>query len=84
MASCRNIKWDGNEALDGFSYRGTQQGKALGLNDQHILDAFKLGLSLNIYVNLVEYGHKTDGCIKRNFTRCKCHIKHSIYGRFKP
>ena len=31
----------------------TQLGKALGLNDQHILDTFKLGLPSNIYVNLV-------------------------------
>ena len=52
MASCRNIKWDGNETLDEFSYRATQLGRALGLNDQHILDTFKLGLPLNIYVNL--------------------------------
>ena len=41
MASWRNIKWDGNEILDEFSYRVTQLGKALGLNDQHILDTFK-------------------------------------------
>ena len=53
MASWRNIKWDGNENLDKFSYRVTQVGKALGLNDQHILDTFKLGLPSNIYVNLV-------------------------------
>ena len=53
MASWRNIKWDGNETLDEFSYRPTQLGKALGLNDQHILDTFKLGLPSNIYVNLV-------------------------------
>ena len=53
MASWRNIKWDGNETLDEFSYRVTQLGKALGLNDQHILDTFKLGLPSNIYVNLV-------------------------------
>ena len=33
--------------------RVTQLGKALGLNDQHILDTFKLGLPSNIYVNLV-------------------------------
>ena len=31
----------------------TQLGKALGLNDQHILDTFKLELPSNIYVNLV-------------------------------
>ena len=43
----------GNETLDECSYRVTQLGKALGLNDQHILDTFKLGLPLNIYVNLV-------------------------------
>ena len=53
MASWRNIKWDGNETLDEFSYRVTQLGKALGLNDQHILDTFKLGLPSNIYVTLV-------------------------------
>ena len=53
MASWRNIKWDGNETFDEFSYRVTQLGKALGLNDQHILDTFKLGLPSNIYVNLV-------------------------------
>ena len=39
--------------LDEFSYRVTQLGKALGLNDQHILDTFKLGLPSNIYVSLV-------------------------------
>ena len=48
MAGWRNIKWDGNETLDEFSYRVTQLGKALGLNDQHILDTFKLGLPSNI------------------------------------
>ena len=53
MASWKNIKWDGNETLDEFSYRVTQLGKTLGLNDQHILDTFKLGLPSNIYVNLV-------------------------------
>ena len=35
------------------SYRVTKLGKALGLNKQHILDTFKLGLPSNIYVNLV-------------------------------
>ena len=29
--------WDDNETLDEFSYRVTQSGKALGLNEQHIL-----------------------------------------------
>ena len=53
MASWKNIKWDGKETLDEFSYRVTQLGKALGLNDQHILDTFKLGLPSNIYDNLV-------------------------------
>ena len=53
MASWRNIKWDGNETLDEFSYRVTQLGKPLGLNDQHILDTFKVGLPSNMYVNLV-------------------------------
>ena len=53
MANLRNIKWDGNETLDEFLYRVTQLGKALGLNDQHILDTFKLGFPSNIYVNLV-------------------------------
>ena len=53
MASWRNIKWDGNETLGEFSYRVTQLGKGLGLNDQHILDTFKLGLPSNTYVNLV-------------------------------
>ena len=53
MAGWRNIKWDGNETLDEFSYRLTQLGKALGLNDQHILDTFKIRLPSNIYVNLV-------------------------------
>ena len=53
MVSWRNIKWDGNKTLDEFSYRVTEVGKALGLNDQHILDTFKLGLPSNIYVNLV-------------------------------
>ena len=39
--------------------RATQLGKALGLNDQHILDTFKLGLPSNIYINLVyTYGRK--------------------------
>ena len=52
-ASWRNIKWDGSETLDEFSYRVTQLGKALGLNDQHILDTFRLGLPPNTYVNLV-------------------------------
>ena len=56
-ASWRNVKWNGNETLDEFSYRVTQLGKALGLNDQHILDTFKLGLPSNFYVNLVHvYG----------------------------
>ena len=45
MASWRNIKWDGNDTHDKFSYRVTQPGKALGLNDQHILDTFKTGIS---------------------------------------
>ena len=53
MASWRIITWDDNETLDEISYRVTQLGKALGLNDQHILDTFKLGLLCNIYVNLV-------------------------------
>ena len=53
MDGWRNIKWNGNEAFDEFSYRFTQLGKALGLNDQHILDTIKLGLPSNIYVNLV-------------------------------
>ena len=53
MASWRNIKCNGNETLDEFSYRATQIGKAPGLNDQHILDTFKLGLPSNIHVNLV-------------------------------
>ena len=53
MVSWRKIKWDDNETLDEFSYRVTQLLKALGLNDQHILDTFKLGLLSNIYVNLV-------------------------------
>ena len=39
--------------LDEFSYRVIQLGKALSLNDQHILDTFKLGLPPNIYVKLV-------------------------------
>ena len=52
MASWRNIKWDGNEKLDELSYRLTQLGKALDLNDQHILDTFKLGLSAHVYVNV--------------------------------
>ena len=51
MASWRNIKWDCNKTLDEFSNRVTQLGKALGLNDQHVLDTFKLGLPSNIYVN---------------------------------
>ena len=42
MASWRNIIWDGNETLDEFSYRVTQLGKALDLNDQHTLDTFRL------------------------------------------
>ena len=53
MASGRNIKMDGKETLDEVSYIVTQLGKALGLNDKHILDTFKLGLPSNIYVNLV-------------------------------
>ena len=53
MASWRNFKKDGNETLDEFSYRVTQLGKVLDLNDQHILDTFKLGLPSNIYVNLI-------------------------------
>ena len=48
-----NTKWDGNETFDEFLYQITQLGKALGLNDQNILGTFKLGLSSNIYVNLV-------------------------------
>ena len=82
MASWRNIKWDGNETLDEFSYRVTQLGKELGLNDQYILDTFKLGLPSNIYVNLVHIDGmqatlnmaKRHGCVQRNFTRCKCYI----------
>ena len=46
MASWRNIKWYGDEILDDFSYRATQLGKTLSLNDQHILDTFKLGIAL--------------------------------------
>ena len=67
MASWRNIKWDGNETLDEFSYRVTQLGKVLGLNDQHILDTFKLGLPSNIYVNLVHIDgmHTTLNMAKR-------------------
>ena len=53
MASWRDIKWNGNDTLDYFSYRVTELGKALGLSDQHILDTFKLGLPSNIYVNFV-------------------------------
>ena len=53
MASWRNIKWNGIETLDEILHRATQLGKDLGLNDQHILDTFKLGLPSNIYVNLV-------------------------------
>ena len=53
ISSWRNIKWDGNKTLDELSYKVAQLGKALGLNDKHILDTFKLGLSSNIYVNLV-------------------------------
>ena len=53
MAIWRNIKWDGNETLDEFSYRVTQPGKALDLNKQHTLDTFTLGLPSSIYVNLV-------------------------------
>ena len=34
-------------------HRVTQLGKVLGLNNQHTLDTFKLGLPSNIYVNLV-------------------------------
>ena len=57
MASWRNIKWEGNETLDKFSYKVTQQDKALGLNDQHLLDTFKIGFRSNSYVNLVHiYG----------------------------
>ena len=56
MASCRYIKWVGNETLDEFSYRVIQLGKTLLLNDQHILDAFKLGLPSAVYVNLVHIG----------------------------
>ena len=66
MTSWRNIKWDGNETLDEFSYRVTQLGKALGSNDQHILDTFKLGLPSNIYVNLV---HTDDIQAKLNIAR---------------
>ena len=53
MVRCRNKTWHGNETLDELSYRVTELGKALGLNDQHILDTFKLGLTSNVYVNLV-------------------------------
>ena len=53
MVSWRNFKWDDNETLHEFSYSITQLGKALCLNDQHIIDTFKLGLPSNIYVNLV-------------------------------
>ena len=60
MVSWRHIKWDGHETPDEFSYRVTQLGKALGLNDQHILDTFKVGLPSNICVNLVHiYGMQT-------------------------
>ena len=54
MASWRNIKGDGNGTLDEFSYRVTQLGKALGLNDQYMPDTFKFGLPSNIYANLVQ------------------------------
>ena len=33
MASWSNIRWDGNEALNEFSYTVTQLVKAIGLND---------------------------------------------------
>ena len=42
VASGRNIKWNGNETLDEFSYRATLLNKTLGLNVQHILDTFKV------------------------------------------
>ena len=78
MASWKNVKWDGNETLDEFSYRVTQLGKALGVNDQHFLDTSKLGFPLNIYVNLVHIdGMQATlayGCVKRNINRYKCHI----------
>ena len=41
MASWRNIKWDGIETLDEFSYRANQLTKVLDLNNQHFLDAFQ-------------------------------------------
>ena len=41
MTGWRNIEWDGNETFDEFSYRVTQLGKAIGLNDQNILDTFQ-------------------------------------------
>ena len=39
-------------------YRVTQVGGALSLNDQHIIDTFKLGLPSKIYVNLVHIDGK--------------------------
>ena len=53
MVSWRNIKWDGHESLHEFLYRVTQPGQTTRLNDQLILDTFKLGLPSNVYVYLV-------------------------------
>ena len=52
MASWRNVKWDGNETPLN-SHTDTHLGKEIALNDQCILDTFKLGLPSNIYANLV-------------------------------
>ena len=67
LVSWRNIKWNGNETLDEFSYRATQLAKVLGSNEYHILDTFKLGLTPNVYVNLVHIDdmHATLNMAKR-------------------
>ena len=53
MAGWRNIKKGHNETPDEFSYRVTELGIEIELNHKHIPDTFKLGLSCNGYVNLV-------------------------------
>ena len=67
MASWRNIEWDSNETLEEFSYIVTHLGKMLGINDQHILDTFKLWLPWNVYANMVhiDYMQATLNMAKR-------------------
>ena len=92
MTSWGNIKWGGNETLNEFSYRVTQLGKVLHLNDQHILGTFKLRLPSNIYVKLVHIdvmqatlsiAKGPMAVSKGTSQRYRYHIKHSICGSLK-